>query len=63
MSDSSNSRRTYLGVGISFFAVAIAMWLTMDNWAIALPFATLAVTFLILGARQGPPESDENDAG
>jgi hypothetical protein len=63
MSDSKNSRQTYLGVAASFFVLAIAMWLTMDNWAIALPFVTLALTFFVLGARQGDTtESDENDA-
>ena len=63
MSDSSNSRQTYLGVAASFFVLAIAMWLTMDNLAIALPFATLALTVFVLGAREsGTPESDENDA-
>lgn len=49
MSDSRNDRQTYLGVGVAFFALAVAMWVTMDSWAIALPFAAIAVTFVILG--------------
>lgn len=31
MSDSSNSNRAYLGVGISFIALAVTMWITMDS--------------------------------
>lgn len=51
MSNARNDRQTYLGVGAAFFALAVAMWVTMDNWAIALPFATIAVTFTILGTQ------------
>ena len=64
MSDSSNSNRAYLAVGISFLAVAAAMWLAMDSWVLALPFAASAITFIILGTRPAtPPETDEKDAG
>lgn len=50
MSDSKDTHRTYLGVGVAFLGLAVVMFITMDSWAIALPFAVLASTFLILGS-------------
>jgi hypothetical protein len=51
MSDSRSTDNAYIGVGLAFFPIAIALALTMDSWAIALPFAVLAVTFVILGLK------------
>ncbi|MFB2580520.1 hypothetical protein ACEXQD_04655 [Herbiconiux sp. P15] len=52
MSGSKDEDRTYIGVGVAFFALAVAMWITMDSWAVALPFAVLAITFVILGVKR-----------
>lgn len=54
--------RAYLGVGIAFIGVAVAMFVTMDNWAVALPFGVLAVVFISMGARSsdGAEPRDED---
>jgi len=63
MAESSGNRTTYLGVAIAFLPLAVALWITMDSWVFALPFAIVSVTFFILGARSAPgSKTDEDDA-
>lgn len=63
MAESSGQQQSYLGVAIAFFAIAVSMWLTMHNWAVALPFGVLAVVFFFLGRRPTPDEDEGNSDG
>lgn len=49
MTESKDDRRTNATLGAVFLPVAVTLWLTMDNWAIALPFLVLGLTFLAVG--------------
>ena len=52
---------SYLGVGIAFLPLAIALWITLDNWTFALPFVILAMTFFIMSAKSAPAYESGND--
>jgi hypothetical protein len=62
MSDSPSSQRSYAGVGVAFLALAASLWITMGNWAIALPFAVLAITFVGMAARSGEQTTSISEA-
>jgi hypothetical protein len=63
MSNSKETRSTYFGTAAAFLGLAVTMWITMDNWAVALPFVALAVTFVVLGAKpEQNPKPESHDA-
>ena len=62
MAESSGQQQSYLGGPLAFFAIAVSMGLTMQNWAVALPFGVLAVVFFFLGRRPTPDEDDEGNS-
>ncbi|MDN3497511.1 hypothetical protein QL996_16340 [Planococcus sp. APC 4015] len=53
MAESKDERRTYASLGAVFLPLGIVFWLTMDNWAVALPFLVLGLTFLAVGMKPG----------
>jgi hypothetical protein len=61
MNDAKESNRVYLGVGAAFIALAAALGVAMDNWVFALPFAVLALTFVVLGLKPTRPADDGAD--
>lgn len=61
MSNSKEPRVTYLGTAAAFLGLAVTMWITMDSWAVALPFVAIAVTFTIIGARPARLTDSEPD--
>jgi hypothetical protein len=61
VSEKKDEGATYLGVGVAFGGLAVVMGLTMDNWAFALPFGALALTFFIMGSRRSRTSPDDSE--
>jgi hypothetical protein len=54
----------YATLGAVFLPLAVALWLTTENWAFALPFLVLGLTFLAVGIQPGKkpkPGADGTD--
>lgn len=64
MSGSSDSTsQQHVATGVVFFVLAAALWLTMDNWLVGVPFATLAVAMIFWGTRHAWRQTPDRDAG
>lgn len=64
MSEARDTRQMYVGVAIAFAVMAIGMGVALHNWAIALPFGVLAITFFIISRqpRAGDTPGDGDDS-
>ena len=63
MSEARDTCQMYVGVAIAFAVMAIGMGVALHNWAIALPFGVLAITFFIISRqpRAGDTPGDGDD--
>ncbi|WP_043361453.1 hypothetical protein [Microbacterium testaceum] len=69
METKHSDNSAFVWIAIPFFSLAVTMGLVMHNWAIGLPFAVLAVTFLVIGCSgmftsgtRGGVEKEEGDS-
>ena len=52
----------YVGVAIAFAVMAIGMGEALHNWAIALPFGVLALTFFVIGHQKRTGDAPDADS-
>lgn len=64
MSGSSDSTsQQHVATGVVFFVLAAALWLTMDNRLVGVPFAILAVAMVFWGTRHAWRQTPDDDPG